>query len=270
MLSIALGPVALPVAPLVLVASVLAGAWVARAVGGRAIATAGASIHAAAFAGVAAARVVHVAAHADSYAISPLSALDLRDGGWNAAAGLAACAAWLAWRAWRTPAARRALAAGAATALVAWGAGSWLASGATPARIPEVEVTELATGRVDRLAAFAAGRPAVVNLWASWCGPCRAEMPAFVQARQRNPHVAFLLVDQGEAASAVSGWLERERVAPQGVLLDPQARLGPAVGTRGLPTTLFYDGEGRLVDAHFGALNPAAIEVGLRAAVRAR
>jgi hypothetical protein len=49
------------------------------------------------------------------------------------------------------------------------------------------------------------------------------------------------------------------------VLLDPGSRLGPAVGSRGLPTTLFYDAHGQLVDAHFGVLDAPALERCLRA-----
>lgn len=48
------------------------------------------------------------------------------------------------------------------------------------------------------------------------------------------------------------------------VLMDRGSKLGPAVGSRGLPTTLFYDAQGRLVDAHFGVLNAAALEGRLR------
>lgn len=48
------------------------------------------------------------------------------------------------------------------------------------------------------------------------------------------------------------------------VLLDADATLGPAVGSRGLPTTLFYDAQGRQVDAHFGVLNAAALESQVR------
>ena len=48
------------------------------------------------------------------------------------------------------------------------------------------------------------------------------------------------------------------------VLLDAGSKFGRAVGSRGLPITLFYDVEGQLVDAHFGVLNAAALEWRLR------
>ena len=49
------------------------------------------------------------------------------------------------------------------------------------------------------------------------------------------------------------------------VLHDADARLGPAIGSKGLPTTLFYDAQGRQADAHFGVLNAAALESRLKA-----
>ena len=54
------------------------------------------------------------------------------------------------------------------------------------------------------------------------------------------------------------------------VLLDAGSKLGPAIGSRGLPTTVFYDARGRQVDAHVGVLNAAALESRLRALRAAR
>jgi hypothetical protein len=60
------------------------------------------------------------------------------------------------------------------------------------------------------------------------------------------------------------GYLTDQGLPLREVLLDRGSKLGPAVGSRGLPTTLFYDARGRLVDAHFGVLNAAALESRLR------
>ena len=59
--------------------------------------------------------------------------------------------------------------------------------------------------------------------------------------------------------------LQREGLPLQDVWLDPAARLGPAVGSRGLPTTLFFDARGRRVDAHFGLLSAASLRTRLQA-----
>ena len=83
-------------------------------------------------------------------------------------------------------------------------------------------------------------------------------------AQRRETGVAFVFVNQGESAGAVRAYLIDQDLALQQVLLDPASALGPAVGSRGLPTTLFYDARGRLVDAHFGVLNGAALAARLR------
>ena len=143
--------------------------------------------------------------------------------------------------------------------------GATVVTGLGQAReMPAVTLAELGTGRVLDLRAAARGRPVVVNLWASWCGPCRQEMPLLAAAQQRETRVGFVFVNQGEPAFTVQAYLAREGLRLREVLLDAGAKLGPAVGSRGLPTTLFYDARGRQVGAHFGVLNAAALEVRVR------
>ena len=87
MLSISIGPLALPVAPLLLLAAVwlaswLAGRWAARLAGQELSEAAGNAVFHAALLGLLAARLVHLALHAGAYLTAPLAALDIRDGGW--------------------------------------------------------------------------------------------------------------------------------------------------------------------------------------------
>ncbi|WP_459655422.1 TlpA family protein disulfide reductase, partial [Achromobacter xylosoxidans] len=70
------------------------------------------------------------------------------------------------------------------------------------------------------LAAFQ-GKPTVVNLWASWCPPCRREMPAFEQAQAANPDIHFVFLNQGEAASTVRQYLDEHAPSLANALLDP-------------------------------------------------
>lgn len=269
MLSISIGPLALPVAPLLLLAAVwlaswLAGRWAARLTGREGARAAGDAVFHAALLGLLAARLVHLALHAGAYLESPLAALDIRDGGWHAPSGALAGAAWLAWRGHRWPPLRGPLAGAAVVAAALW-FGTTVVTGLGQAReMPAVALAELGTGRVLDLRAAARGRPVVVNLWASWCGPCRQEMPLLAAAQQREAGVGFVFVNQGESAATVNAYLAREGLPLREVLLDAGAKLGPAVGSRGLPTTLFYDARGRQVGAHFGVLNAAALEVRVR------
>lgn len=264
MLALQIGPLALPVAPLLLLAS----AWLASAVASRLAGppqahAAGNAVFHATLIGLAAARLVHVLLHVAAYAASPWAMLDLRDGGWNAWAGMLVGALWLAWRGWRAAPLRQPLGLALLAGTALWTAGSLATRAPADAAMPAIELAQLADAAPTTLARAAAGRPAVVNLWASWCGPCRAEMPMLAAAQQREAGVAFLFVNQGEGEAAVRSYLEREKLALREVLLDGRSALGPAVGSRGLPTTLFYDAQGRLVDAHLGMLNAASLQARL-------
>ncbi len=269
MLSISLGPVALPVAPVLLLLAVWGASWLASRVasGGadkcNSTAASSAVFHAALI-GLLAARLAHLVLHADLYATTPWSALDLRDGGWQVPTGVMAGAAWLAWQGWRSPALRRPLAVGGLSGMVFWVAVSAATSLGQSKELPALVFSELDTATEVSLSQAARGRPLVVNLWASWCGPCRQEMPMLAAAQQHETVVGFLFVNQGESDSAVRAYLTDQGLPLREVLLDRGSKLGPAVGSRGLPTTLFYDARGRLVDAHFGVLNAAALESRLR------
>ncbi|HEY0856799.1 MAG TPA: TlpA disulfide reductase family protein, partial [Albitalea sp.] len=164
----------------------------------------------------------------------------------------------------RAPWLRRPLALASAGGALAWlGAITLLGVHDAPP-LPSLTVQELAGAKPVDLAQVARGQPVVVNLWASWCGPCRQEMPLLAETQRREKAVRFLFVNQGESAEVVRAYLGEQKLALDDVLLNSGSRLAPAVGSRGLPTTLFYDAGGRRIDAHFGVLNEAALESRLR------
>lgn len=269
MLSLSLGPIALPVAPLVLLCAVWGTSFFASRLArkGEDAAqgeVAGNTVFHAALVGLLAARLAYLVIHADAYLASPLSALDVRDGGWYAPAGLVAGLAWLAWCSLRWPRLKEAWLVSSLAGVSVW----WLASTAiglagSPS-MPAVELAGLEEGEPLTLSQAARGRPVVVNLWATWCAPCRVEMPMLAAAQQREAAVGFLFVNQGESPAAVQTYLRKEGLPLREVLLDKGSKLGEAIGSRGIPVTLFYDAQGRQVDAHFGLLNAAALESRLR------
>ena len=124
--------------------------------------------------------------------------------------------------------------------------------------LSEMQVT-LLSGESTNLAALADGKPMVVNLWASWCPPCRREMPVLAAAQQRETGISFVFANQGENAATVQRYLSASRLDLANVLLDHDTRLGFVAGSGTLPLTLFYDASGRLVDTHLGALSAASL-----------
>lgn len=96
------------------------------------------------------------------------------------------------------------------------------------------------------------GHPVVVNLWASWCDPCRYELP-FLQraAMERGGQVAFLGVNVNDAPTAAKTFAAQYPM-PYPSFEDPRSNLAGRYGARGLPATAFYDASGKLVIVHQG------------------
>ena len=115
-------------------------------------------------------------------------------------------------------------------------------SGRAGARIPDLTLDCFQGGGRVRLTAL--HRPAIVNLWASWCAPCRTELPAFQRfAGTVGDRVLVLGVDTGDTRDAGAGLLQDTKVAFP-TLFDGESALLSGVGRNALPVTLFVDAEG--------------------------
>lgn len=128
--------------------------------------------------------------------------------------------------------------------------------------LPNLQVFNL-DGKELRLNQLADGRPLVVNLWATWCPPCRREMP-MLASFENDPRVQILLINQGESLLAVERYLIDQQLEFNLPLLDPEQKAMNHFASPGLPATLFYSAEGQLVDRHFGELSRAQIEQFIR------
>lgn len=111
------------------------------------------------------------------------------------------------------------------------------------------------------------GKPMVVNVWATWCLPCRREMPMLHDMAQLNPDVTFLFINQGEDAQTVNSYFESVKITPEHVLLDPGQDYGQAMGVVGYPSTFFYNAQGLQVDASYGELSRALLSNHLQALI---
>jgi thiol-disulfide isomerase/thioredoxin len=115
-------------------------------------------------------------------------------------------------------------------------------------------------GEVFDLAAHvaAADKPVVLNLWASWCPPCRAEMPAINTASQRHPDVKFVGVavndDPDKAAEFVA-----EIDVSYTIAID-DGTVEDAYPVMGLPGTFFINPDGTIAKRHFGVVTVDSLD----------
>ena len=106
-------------------------------------------------------------------------------------------------------------------------------------------------GLRTRLAALR-GHPAVVNIWAAWCGPCRAEMPVMQRVSlDMGKQVAFVGVDLKDNRQAAAGFLKKIPVTYPSYD-DPSGQVYNAEKLVGVPSTLFYDASGKQTFVHQG------------------
>jgi thiol-disulfide isomerase/thioredoxin len=208
--------------------------------------------------GVIAARLSHVARNLDVYVQDPLSAFAFWQGGFDALAGLGAVALLLAVLALRrrTRLAEGLLAASLAGLLVWQGVLQM-----TPAPDMPLPATRFAAldGPPATLAGTAGG-PVVINLWATWCPPCRRELPMMMESAEAMPDVRVVFLNQGEFGPDVQQYLLREDLATDRVLLDPAREAMAHFETPGLPATLFFSSDGTLEDVHLGEISRAAFQ----------
>ena len=260
--SIALGPLGVSLGQLLLalamIVALIVGAWVGR----RRQVSVGVLLFNALLIGVIGARVVFVARYWQSYDTF-WSWLDIRDRGFEPLAGLAIAFVYLAWRFWRQPAMRRPLGTAVLAGALAWSmtAGTLALMAPRGASLPSIPLAALDGSPVALPAVLQeADRPMVVNLWASWCPPCRREMPMLEQAQQARDDVSFVFVNQGESVDAVETFLQRESLSLDHLYRDPDMTFGREVGAMAMPTTLYYDADGQLIDTHFGELSRATLD----------
>ncbi len=208
--------------------------------------------------GLLAARIGFVIAYWKYFAGDLLQIVDLRDGGFLIWPGVLAilCGALL-WS-WRRPPLRRPLGLGLGSGLAFWLLAS-LSSNLYEqgTRLPEIALRN-AAGEPVQLSDYKGG-PLVINLWATWCPPCRREMPVLQQAQHEHEDVTFLFVNQAESMQSVATYLATQGLNLNNVLFDSGGQLAQKVGSMALPTTLFYSNDGRLLASHLGELSQASL-----------
>lgn len=265
MMSVNLGPLALPLDRLPLLAALLAALLMSWLIGRHRGGNADGPLLVTGLSALVAGRLGFALQYPDDYLAAPSSLITITDGGFSPLAALAALIAVGGFYALRRPLQRAALVGALAGGLLTWGAGMAAVHHLSPEPpgLPELHLQTL-DGTPQALSAYPSG-PLVINLWASWCPPCRREMPVLSAVQQARDDVTILLVNQGEAPDTVLGFLDELDQPLNHVLLDPRSSLSGHYGSGALPTTLFIDAEGRVVDSHLGELTRARLSRGIDA-----
>lgn len=111
------------------------------------------------------------------------------------------------------------------------------------------------------------GRPVLLNFWATWCVPCRRELPLLADVARTHPGLRLLAVDEGEERTDVRGFLAGVvgDTPPLLVLLDGDTAVGDRYSVVGLPATVAVDAAGAVRWVHVGEMNTALVAQALAA-----
>lgn len=125
---------------------------------------------------------------------------------------------------------------------------------------PEIDLLTLAGERI--VLSQQVGKPVIINFWATWCGPCRAEFPALVrkfkQYQAQGLVILAINTQDPNSDEGVRAFAENTLV-PFAILRDRDERVANAYNIRGLPTSVFIDRQGIIREIVVGAMDDAYI-----------
>lgn len=131
------------------------------------------------------------------------------------------------------------------------------AADADEAALPDVDLVDPA-GEVVALRSTLDGRPLLLSLWATWCEPCRRELPVLDAFARERDDVRVLTINVGDESSAITTFLAD--IAPDlPVLIDRDGLVSQSLDVTNLPALLLLDVDGSVRDTHIGAVNDASL-----------
>lgn len=123
-------------------------------------------------------------------------------------------------------------------------------------------VTDMDDNQVSLSDSF--GKPIIVNFWATWCGPCRAELPAFDNAYKKyGDEIVFMMVNLTDGYRDVEGDVKdfvAENAYSFPVYFDTENSASAAYGISSIPLTVFIDKNGSVYDSHISSMSEETLE----------
>lgn len=121
----------------------------------------------------------------------------------------------------------------------------------------DFKLEDLSSGQTVSLSKFR-GKVVFLNLWATWCGPCRQEMPSmetlYDELKGNSDFVMLAVSQDTKGKSAVAPYVEKNGYHFR-ILLDPENKVGESYSVSGVPETFIIDRKGRIVAHHMGAFD---------------
>lgn len=126
---------------------------------------------------------------------------------------------------------------------------------ATSEKAPDFHLQDY-SGKTMNLADFA-GKPLVINLWASWCPFCRQELLDFVTAQKEfGDKVVIIAIDRAESLGVAKGYTDQQGTTGELIfLLDPSDSFYQSIGGFFMPETIFIDKDGNIIDHKRGPMD---------------
>jgi thiol-disulfide isomerase/thioredoxin len=113
------------------------------------------------------------------------------------------------------------------------------------------------------------GRVVVLNFFATWCPPCKAELPGFIKVTREyeGKDVEFVFVDIQEDKKTIESFLKEQNFTEISPLLDITGEVSGLYAVRGIPATFIIDQEGNLVTSHEGYMDEAGLKTAIEGAM---
>lgn len=148
------------------------------------------------------------------------------------------------------------------------GAGRGFRASGPPRPLPSERLAPVDGDAFESMLVGLRGRPVVVNLWASWCGPCRVEAPLLQRASERyRGRVVFLGVDSRDDRAAGLRFIRRYGIRYANVF-DGSGEIRQRLTLRGFPTTYIFGRDGTLLSSVVGGISEQALAARLSDALR--